>query len=256
MKWILLPILALTLAFSSASAGPRVVGNGGDAYALQFIIFAQKVLLYLQNSNIKGLDTLALAKIIESAKVESTTRTLTLDGMTKDAINYPSEQRIVFNRDRWVTLLSEERLALVLHEYLGLLGVEQANYEYSKLLLKDMTTIQRIRPGSDNTWILCQDDGLVVNILEHRSGADGRTTNITLLLGGWVLEGQLEGGDSGPVVLREKAGKGSFAGDVAIFYSPRDDEDHKLTLVGVMTLFQNVIQVSKTLKCQSKYGNE
>jgi len=256
MKQILLPFLALTLAFSSASAGPRIIGNGGDVHALQFIVFAQRVLLYLQNSEIEGVDAVALEKIIESAKVESTNRTLTLNGMPKDALNFPSEQKIVFNRQRWSSMLSEERLALVLHEYLGLLGVEQANYEHSKLLLKDMMTIQRIRPGSDSTWILCQDDGLVVNVLEYRNGPDQRTTNITLLLGGWVLEGQLDGGDSGPVVLREKAGKGSFVGDVSIFYNPKNDEEHKLTLAGVMTLFNSVIQVDKAMKCQSKYGRE
>ena len=255
MKYILLYLLAFALASSTAVAGPRIIGNGGDVYALQFISYGEKILLYLQNSQLNAIDTVTLGKIINSAQVESTTKTLKLNGMDKDAINYPAEQKIIFNRARWGSMSSEERLALVLHEYLGLMGKEQANYEFSKLLLREMSKIEKVRQGSDSNWMLCQDDGLIVNVFEHRSGADKRVTNLTLIFGGWVLEGTLDDTNAGPVTLNDKQGRGSFVGDISISYDSRGDENHKLSLIGVMALNKNVVQANRTLKCLSKYAN-
>ncbi len=237
----------------SAHGGPRVIGNGGDTYALQFVTFAQNILLYLQNSNIKGLDTEALSQVIEKTHVESTTKELKLNGLEKDAINYPSENRIIFNRTRWTAMVMDERLALVLHEYLGLLGVEDASYKYSRLLLKDMTTIERIRRGSDSSWYLCQDDYLIINTFEHRDGFDTRATNITLIFGGWVLEGELVDVKAGSVVLKSAPGDGSFVGDVKIWFEGHGEDRQRITLIGILKVFDNLIQVNKTLKCQEKY---
>lgn len=235
-------------------AGPRVIGNGGDIYALQFISYADKILLYLQNSNVKELDLQALAKVIETAVVESRMEPLKLRGFDKDAINYPLENRIIFNSKRWSSMINEERLALVLHEYLGLLGKEDANYSYSKLLLKDMTTVTRIRKGSDSLWVVCQDDYLLINTYEHRSGPAKRSFDLTLVFGGWLFIGSIEDETSGPIVLKALSNHdSSFVGDVKMSYD-WINQNHRLTIQGVLNLHDIAVQLNSTLSCSEKFG--
>jgi hypothetical protein len=152
--------ITLAILSQSAFAGPRIIGNGGDVHALEFVTTAQQVLSYLQKFKFEGLDTKALGQAIDSAKVESTEEPLKLNGMDKDAINYPTENRIVFNSKRWGSLATNERLALVLHEYLGLLGKNDANYQFSKLLLQDMTLrgASEVAIQGKNSWVRVQGD--------------------------------------------------------------------------------------------------
>lgn len=253
MKKIL--VLTAFLSFSiSTHAGPRVIGNGGDVYALQFITFAQYLLKHLQNSNIKGLDIDALGNAINTSSVESTEEYLKLNGMDKDAINYPSEKRIIFNRIRWSSFITNERLALVLHEYLGLLGTQDANYQYSKFLLKDLTTINHIRPGSDSTWILCQDDTLIINAFEHRNGPDGRSIDFSLLFGSWVFQGTLNNETAGPVTLQSVRRNGTFTGDISVLF--QETTEHRLIIVGVLNFSGSLVQINSTLPCSQKYGRQ
>lgn len=253
MKNILIFLTVIWVSLA-AYAGPRVIGNGGDIYALQFVSYADKVLLYLRNSNVIGLDLKALAKVIETAVVESRTEPLKIKGVDKDAINYPSENRIIFNRNRWSSMINDERLALVLHEYLGLLGKEDVNYAYSKLLLKDMTTVTRIRKGSDSLWVVCQDDYLVINTYEHRAGADKRAFDLTLIFGGWVFIGSIEDETFGPVVLKALQNQdSSFVGDVKMSYD-WINQNHRLTIHGILNLNDFAMQLNSTLSCSEKFG--
>lgn len=253
MKNILI-LFAMICISQTAMAGPRVIGNGGDVYALQFITYAEKILLYLKNSDVKGLDVKALSKAIETAIVESTEEDLKLKGLNKDAINYPTKNKIIFNRKRWALMLNDERLALVIHEYLGLLGNEDTNYAYSRLLLKDMTSITRIRRGADSKWVLCQDDHLIINTYEHRTGADSRALDLTLIFGGWVFQGSIEDEIFGPVILKSSIDKeSSFVGDVTMSYG-LGEQDHRLTILGILSLNGTAIQISQTLSCSEKFG--
>lgn len=248
----LLVFFTLLLLSQNLHAGPRVIGNGGDVYALQFVSYANKILLYLQNSQVEGLDIKTLSKAIESAKVESTTKDLKLNGMDKDAINYPTQNRIVFNQKRWSSMLNDERLALVLHEYLGLIGKEDANYQFSKLVLKDMTTISRVRPGSDSSWLLCQDDSLVMNVYEHRQKEDTRRMDLVLLWGGWAFQGFLDDELSGPVELKPVRGNGDFTGDVSLKFDSGGDQN-RLSIQGLLTVNGRSIKVNSTLPCAEKF---
>jgi hypothetical protein len=255
MKAITTFLISLFIS-TSVFAGPRIVGNGGDTFALQFLTYADKVYKYLDNSNISGLDVAALGKAIATAKVESTDKKLQLNGIPKDAINYPSERRIVFNRDRWTSFIEDERLALVLHEYLGLIGLEDASYTYSKLILKDMVTVTRIRHGSDSKWMLCQDDYTIVNFFERRGDVKEtpngvvqyRGIDLTMIYGNWVLIGSLEYDDtmSGPILLKSAKSPGTFNGNIAMV-------NDRLTMVGVLNLANYIQELNITLDCTEKY---
>ena len=52
------------------------------------------------------------------------------------ALNFPGEQKILVSEIEWQKpeLCFVKKLPLVLHEYLGLLGIEIQNYRFSSLL--------------------------------------------------------------------------------------------------------------------------
>lgn len=131
-------IMFILLLLPATSHATKVVGNGGDTYAIEFVNTAEEVQKYLQEGAPRLVDAKAFAAELLKTRVESTDKKLTLDGTIKDAINYPALKRIVFNRERWTNMTDHERAVLVLHEYLGILQVKDGSYQHSKKLLANM----------------------------------------------------------------------------------------------------------------------
>lgn len=127
-------LVSFVLTTSSAFA-VKVVGNGGDTYAIEFVSVASDILDYLEVSGSDGLDLAQLKDVMKTTKVESTDKALSLKGVPKDAINYPTEKRILFNRLAWGNAKEAQKPRLVLHEYLGILGVDDSSYARSTELL-------------------------------------------------------------------------------------------------------------------------
>ncbi len=101
MKHIFL-FLIIVFLNTFASASGVTIGNGGDRRALEFVDIAMNVLGVLRNNPLPQVDLERLNKaVMQEAQVESTDEELFLNGMPKDAINYPQEKRIVFNRTAW-----------------------------------------------------------------------------------------------------------------------------------------------------------
>jgi hypothetical protein len=129
----------ITFISVSAFAGIRDVGNGGDAIALEFTTLARQV-----SKDIKieaqhlfpEFSAEDLESVIESTKVASVDKTI-LNGVEKDAINYPRLKLIEVSRSRWKSRsVSTEKLrALVLHEYLGIMNINDADYKISGRLI-------------------------------------------------------------------------------------------------------------------------
>nr|BFD69067.1 hypothetical protein HAGR004_40890 [Bdellovibrio sp. HAGR004] len=67
------------------------------------------------------------------------------------------------------------------------------------------------------------------------------------------MEGKLIDTEEGPVVLKTAPGNGSFVGDVKVWSQGSAENSQRVTLVGVLRFFDNIIQVNKTLSCQEKY---
>lgn len=127
-------LMSFMMATSSAFA-VKVVGNGGDTYAIEFVSIASDILDYLEVSGSDGLDLVKLKEVMKTTKVESTDKALSLKGVPKDAINYPTEKRIIFNRNAWGNSKEAQKPRLVLHEYLGVMGIDDASYSRSTELL-------------------------------------------------------------------------------------------------------------------------
>lgn len=132
----LLVLLPLVLIATELWAGGSVE-NGGDAIGIEFKTIGFSVL-----ANIKSTGTLVfshvlieqLSKTLSNAKVDSTDAPLAINGIRKDAINYPEQQRILVSRQSWLTIELVTKKALILHELLGLLRFDDGGYMYSMLL--------------------------------------------------------------------------------------------------------------------------
>ncbi|MBO9667747.1 MAG: hypothetical protein J7501_13150 [Bdellovibrio sp.] len=126
--------IATWLLVSQVSfAGPRVVKNGGDMDAIEFVGIGQQLVKTLsENRDAVKFDLSKVAKAVDETRVESTSKKLTLDGKDKDAINTPSEKTIVFNRIAWAGKGDLDKKAiLVLHEYFGIAGIADQKYDIS-----------------------------------------------------------------------------------------------------------------------------
>jgi len=135
MRFLALLMLFVLMVPPALASEGHDQGNGGDLYAAEFVEAGERVLNLLRNNNSKDVDTAALELAVKRTKVESTDKELRLGGLPKDAINYPSQGRIIFNRDRWIKLDAGQKPVLVLHEYLGILGLEDASYAISRRII-------------------------------------------------------------------------------------------------------------------------
>jgi hypothetical protein len=73
--------------------------------------------------------------------------------------------------------------------------------------------------AADSTWLLCNNGSLVINSLERRDGGSNRATNIKMLMGLHIFEGELKNADSGNVVLKGKSSQDFFVGTVNFDYN-------------------------------------
>lgn len=143
-------LVIFSLFFTNTYAGDGV-GNGGDGLAAEFILTAKDAFRILkskpESAQYLNLDKLSMA--IANTKVISTKDSLILNGIEVDAINYPSQQLIKINRARWLDLRhlnrTRTRFNLVVHEYLGIMGIDDHQYDISESIVKIMN------PGQYNT---------------------------------------------------------------------------------------------------------
>jgi hypothetical protein len=130
-KLVLLASMLSSLTGSAALAtaeGPGVSG-GGDAMVAEFQALARQVLKELPADFVHRPK---LEFAVSIATVESTTKTIYVNGVEKDAENIPRANKIRFNRTRW-NMIQDQALkkVLVLHEYLGLIGADDGAYNIS-----------------------------------------------------------------------------------------------------------------------------
>lgn len=112
---------------------------GGNGEIAEFKSKAMEVFYFaLKNGDALNLNlTYANAQAAISEALVLCARNLTLNGVTKDAINYPKEwpQRIELDCSKWSTLDINEKRILAVHEFLPLLGFEDVDYRLSTDLI-------------------------------------------------------------------------------------------------------------------------
>lgn len=129
-------------------------GNGGDTIAAEFFeigaklrdqIEAQQELLFSKHEIFDEINLDLLDLLVEQTAVFSVNYKLcskAADYRCRSergfvAKNFPEILEIHVNQNRWETLKDNEKVKLVFHEYLGLLGVEEGTYNMSSLLVTD-----------------------------------------------------------------------------------------------------------------------
>lgn len=127
MKWLMAALMVLSTGSSFAG---NELGNGGDSFAQEFVAIGQKIAERLKNDPDPEVSALTFLEAVEEASVSSKDR-LELRGAEVDAINYPESKRVEINRSRWKEYGIREKTSLVFHEYLGIAGVDDSNYEVS-----------------------------------------------------------------------------------------------------------------------------
>lgn len=141
MKSITLFLLIILSVFSTTAIAGDGVGNGGDSIASEFILTAKDALRILKGKSEvkKYLDVDKFEIAILNTKISSTDDSLILNDIEVDAINYPEQKRIKINRSRWLDLRSSSRTVsrfnLVMHEYLGIMKIEDNQYSLSQLIV-------------------------------------------------------------------------------------------------------------------------
>ncbi len=147
-------LLFTLLPVHIAIAGGEV-GNGGQDVALEFSTYGFTAAGQIEKSFYPGagacldaefkdlcsLDAERVRDAVRSARILALPELTQQDPSTGKtlayvALNFPQEQRILVSEAEWARseFCYVKRLPLVLHEYLGLLGLEIQNYRYSSLL--------------------------------------------------------------------------------------------------------------------------
>jgi hypothetical protein len=120
---------------ASASLGTNS-GGGGDHDGQAFTAIGRLVKdqLVEQKGSVK-IDTEEFEKALQVVEVEFVNEPLFLNDVKKDAINYPKTNKIRVYKSAWDEMSLNAKRALVLHEYLGIMEIEDSTYGLSYKLL-------------------------------------------------------------------------------------------------------------------------
>ncbi|OFZ53016.1 MAG: hypothetical protein A2428_17910 [Bdellovibrionales bacterium RIFOXYC1_FULL_54_43] len=139
---LVIPFVSLLLLNFSYAGG--IVAGGGDTAGQEFTSLGQSVsrfLFQLDPANApvdpKEFANAVTTTIVRSDEHAMLGKTWYKRGQEVDAINFPVERRILINRSRWKQNNDEQKLSLAMHEYLGILGLDDKNYQISGPFLRE-----------------------------------------------------------------------------------------------------------------------
>lgn len=162
----------LWVAQSFASDG-GVTSNGGDSVAAEFTKVGRHIVEILRTQVNAAVSSEQFAQAVSTTLVASKDRTI-LRGNEVDAINYPSERRIEVSRIRWLENkdLVRRRYVLVMHEYLGILGIDDSRYQISENLFEVPGVAKnsiRCAAFNDNVFGKSSDGPFVLELTNYGS---------------------------------------------------------------------------------------
>jgi hypothetical protein len=220
--------LILVLAALPAHAGFDS-GNAGDAYAAEFIFSGRDVLqrLELMEKNKQTIvDTAKLRAAMETTSVVTEDHVY-LDGMERDAVNFPSQKLIKIGRERWNNLRraseTKARLSLVLHEFLWVTGVDDTNFTNSGKIIDQL----KIPPYSPAIWLYVPGIAFATAECTGRM-KDGSFVTVTV-----TTKGVTKAPDHGEVSIEKMGNKFGYrfsAADISQFFEFADEKANTATI--------------------------
>jgi hypothetical protein len=206
-------------------------GNAGDAFSAEFLFSARDVLQrleILERSGERLTDTSKLRSAIETTKVVSQDRVY-LDGLERDAVNYPAQNLIILGRERWKALRAPSetraRLILVAHEFLWIMGVDDTNFAQSQKIM-DRLNVPAYSPG---IWL--NSSGLPFATAE----CAGRLRDGSIVTVKVFTKGATKSPDGGSVEIAKGGNRFGYrfrADEVAQFFE-NDDAKSNQAMVGL-----------------------
>lgn len=127
--------LILISACANNPPGPASSG-GGDIAVAEFNKLSKNLSIIFLDEDThtdSGFEPSKFKESIEVTKVTSAT-SLFLGTQVVDAINNPDDKTIQINQERWLALKWDEKIKLQIHEFLGILRIEDKQYELSSQL--------------------------------------------------------------------------------------------------------------------------
>lgn len=138
MILLLLPIVShFALGFNGSAGG--IDAGGGDAYAAEFVGLAHQLVDMATELEDSPVDADELKAAIRETEVQTLDKVF-LNGIEKDAVNFPSRKLIELSRSRWDEIQDDvlRRYRLVLHEYLGILKMNDEDYQISSKFINSL----------------------------------------------------------------------------------------------------------------------
>lgn len=130
-------IMAPLKAFEGGSSS-----GGGNFREIEFYSRVDKIILVLSGPASEEFSNIVRAQEIthlaNNLDVQFTNNTLFKDGVIKDALNFPIENRIIISESSWDSYQTKpsQKDILVFHELLGILQLSDTRYSTSLSLLK------------------------------------------------------------------------------------------------------------------------
>jgi len=138
----MLSLLVLGLSSTGFCIDGGSSSGGGNVREIEFHARIDKIAQILQNPEVADLyrgtiSSHELDTIADLIQVNFLDTDLFKEGIRKDALNFPSERRILVSQTSWDKLANNtaQKDLLVFHEMLGLLERDDSNYRHSRKLL-------------------------------------------------------------------------------------------------------------------------
>lgn len=129
---------------SIRSALGGISAGGGDEVGLEFTNLGQLISRFFLGMDRSSLpvDPNTLSAAVTQTIVRSDVHAYLGGGFFSrgeevDAVNFPSEGRILVSRSRWAEYRQDQKVSLVLHEYLSVMGLNDRDYQISAPFLRE-----------------------------------------------------------------------------------------------------------------------
>jgi hypothetical protein len=170
-------LIAVLLLSTTAYAGHDVL-NGGDSMALDIGNLADQIAMAVSHLSprcqVDKVDGFLFAQKEAPAIITTTPDVIHVDGDFKEADNNPKLVTIEFNRDAY--RLSERHQQLIIHEVLGLMGVDDPHGQVSHALdlaIRDPSCLMQVPPVETRSSTAISVDGVPPrNLMPARVVAD------------------------------------------------------------------------------------